>query len=334
MKHFRIFLLGLFALGIISVYVYSCLHMESTPDTPIISDTPSTDTVPVYTYKVINTYPHDPHAFTQGLVFKDGFLYEGTGLRGQSTLRKVELETGSILQIYELPQKYFGEGITIYEDKIIQITWKSRVGFVYDEQTFALLQEFTYPTEGWGITHDGSQLIMSDGSATLYFWDPETFEEIGQIHVSDSGEPVTMLNELEYIKGEIYANVWQTDYIAQISPQTGEVLGWIDLEGLLTLEDYQQIDVLNGIAYDIENDRLFVTGKWWPTLFEIELIPKNSSENALNLGSNDGIFNLSQWISLFIQGLPLFSLLFLPLMVRKSLRLFTSGTHGIRLSKE
>ena len=246
----------------------------------------------------------------------------GSVLRGETKLNSdvdflVELETGSILQIYELPQKYFGEGITLYEDKIIQITWKSRVGFVYDRYTFALLQEFTYPTEGWGITHDGSQLIMSDGSATLYFWDPETFEEIGQIHVSDRGEPVTRLNELEYIKGEIYANVWQTDHIARISPQTGEVLGWIDLEGLLTLEDYQKIDVLNGIAYDAENDRLFVTGKWWPTLFEIELIPKDSPE-TLNMGSDNGILNVGQWISLLIRGLPLFLLLCLPLIVCKS----------------
>jgi glutamine cyclotransferase len=162
----------------------------------------------------------------------------------------------------------------VYKDKVIQLTWKGRVGFVYDKETFELQREFNYPTEGWGITHDGEKLIMSDGSATLYFWDPETFEEIRRVQVYDENGPVVKLNELEYIHGEVYANVWQTNQVARIDPQTGQVVGWIKLGGLLSAEDRaQRVDVLNGIAYDAENDRLFVTGKWWPKVFEIELIP-------------------------------------------------------------
>ena len=188
-------------------------------------------------------------------------------------MRKVALETGEVLQSYDLPSTYFGEGITIYGDRIIQLTWKSKVGFVYNKASFELLQEFTYPTEGWGITHDGEHLIMSDGSSTLYFWDPETFEKVGQVDVYDESSPVTRLNELEYIQGEVYANVWYADRIARIDPQTGRVTGWIDLTGLLDPGSATQtIDVLNGIAYDAETDRLFVTGKLWPTLFEIDLV--------------------------------------------------------------
>ncbi|MCJ7521264.1 MAG: glutaminyl-peptide cyclotransferase [Dehalococcoidia bacterium] len=228
----------------------------------------------VYTYRVVSAYPHDPQAFTQGLVFKDGVLYEGTGLRGRSTLRGVELETGDILQIRELPAQFFGEGVAIYGNRIIQLTWQSNVGFVYDKESFDLLQEFNYPTEGWGITHDGTHLIMSDGTSTLHFLDPETHEEVHRVEVLDRGSPVTRLKELEYVQGIIYANVWQTDRIAMIAPSTGQVVGWIDLEGLLGEEDrIQRVDVLNGIAYAAEDDRLFVTGKWWPKLFEIELIP-------------------------------------------------------------
>ncbi len=242
---------------------------------PTISTTPTPlGTVPVYTYKVVNTYPHDPNAFTQGLVFEDGVLYEGTGLYGNSTLRKVGLETGAILLIHKLPAQFFGEGVTIYGNKISQLTWRSNVGYVYDKESFALLQEFNYPTEGWGITHDGTHLIMSDGTSTLHFLDPETYEEVHRVEVLDRGSPVTRLNELECVQGIIYANVWQTDRIAMIAPSTGQVVGWIDLEGLLGEEDrIQRVGVLNGIAYDAEDDRLFVTGKWWPKLFEIELIP-------------------------------------------------------------
>ncbi len=229
--------------------------------------------IPTYTYTIVNTYPHDRNAFTQGLIYVDDIFYEGTGLVGRSTLRKVAVETGEVLQSLDLAPNYFGEGITVFGDKIIQLTWKARRGFEYDKDTFKLLREFTYPTEGWGIPHDGEKLIMSDGSANLYFWNPETFEEIGRVTVFDDNGPVTRLNELEYINGEVYANVWQTDRIARIGPATGQVIGWIDLTGLLTAADRSEpVDVLNGIAYDADTNRLFVTGKFWPKVFEIELV--------------------------------------------------------------
>jgi len=263
---FKIPIVGLFAL-LGAVLVFSCLNLQGClfPG--------NSDVIPVYTYNIVNTYPHDRSAFTQGLVFEDGFLYEGTGLYGQSTLRRVELETGDILQIRGLPDQFFGEGITVYGNEIIQLTWQSNVGFVYDRNSFELLQQFNYSTEGWGITHNATCLIMSDGRSKLHFLDPQTFEEIGQLAVFDDNGPVTRLNELEYVQGEIYANVWQTDRIARIEPRTGRVIGWIDLEGILTAEDRSEpVDVLNGIAYDADTDRLFVTGKLWPKLFEIELI--------------------------------------------------------------
>ena len=232
------------------------------------------DAIPIYTFVVVNTYPHDLSAFTQGLVYENGFLYEGTGIPGRSSLRRVEPETGNILQMIELAPQYFGEGITIWGNTIVQLTWLHQIGFVYDKVTFELLQEFSYPTEGWGITHDGQNLIMSDGTATLHFLDPVTFVETSQLEVFDADGPVTRLNELEYIKGEIFANVWLTDRIARISPKTGQVIGWIDLTGLLNSgELLYPVDVLNGIAYDYLNDRLLVTGKFWPFLFEIDLIP-------------------------------------------------------------
>jgi glutamine cyclotransferase len=245
---------------------FSCSNSSESP-------VPSNSDAVIYTYNVVNTYPHDRTAFTQGLVFEEGVLYEGTGRYGYSTLRRVELETGDILQIRELSDQFFGEGITIYEDEIIQITWQSNVGFVYDKDSFDLLQQFNYSTEGWGITHDETRLIMSDGTSILHFLDPQTFEEIGQLEVFDNDTPIARLNELEYIQGEIYANIWQEDWVVRIAPETGRVVGWIDLRGLLTAEDRSEpVDVLNGIAYDAEDDRLFVTGKWWPKLFEIELI--------------------------------------------------------------
>ncbi len=249
----------------------------SPANTVLPTATPS-DTVILYTYRVVNAYPHDSDAYTQGLVFDGGVLYEGTGLYGDSTLRRVALETGAILQLYELSDQVFGEGITIYGDRIIQLTWRSNAGYIYDKASFALLNEFNYPTEGWGITHNGTHLIMSDGTAMLHFLDTETYEELHQVKVLDSGSPVTELNELEYVRGIIYANVWRTDRIAMIAPSTGQVVGWLDLTGLLSEEDsIQRVDVLNGIAYDSEGDRLFVTGKWWPRLFEIELIPEEQS---------------------------------------------------------
>ena len=244
-----------------------CVHVLRPP----ADDKPNV--VPVYAYQIVNVYPHDRGAFTQGLVFEDGSLYEGTGLYGHSTLRRVDPVTGDILQARALPAQFFGEGITICGDRIIQLTWQANVGFVYDKDTFELLREFSYPTEGWGITYDGQRLIMSDGTSTLYFLDPETFEEIGRVEVCDEDGPVALLNELEYIRGEIYANVWQTDRVASIAPETGQVTGWVELAGLLAEEDrVEPVDVLNGIAYDAETDRLFVTGKLWPKLFEIQLI--------------------------------------------------------------
>jgi len=264
-RFFRIFVIGLLALLVVfCVCYYSNLEFSTT-----------FSVIPVYNYKVVNTYPHDRSAFTEGLVFEDGLLYEGTGLYGNSTLRRVKLETGEILQICKLPPQFFGEGVTIYGNKIIQLTWQSHIGFVYNKYSFKLLQEFNYPDEGWGITHDGKHLIMSDGTATLHFLDPETFVEIYQIEVTANDIPVTGINELEYIQGEIYTNIWQTELIARIDPLTGQVVGWIDLKGILSPENHSEtVDVLNGIAYDAKNERLFVTGKFWPKLFEIELIKK------------------------------------------------------------
>ena len=231
--------------------------------------------VPVYSYELINAYPHDRTAYTQGLAFEDGFIYEGTGLYGQSSLRKVNLNTGEVLQQHAHPSRYFGEGITVLNDKIFQVTWRSRVAFVYDRDSFRLLNTFSYDGQSWGITFDGSSLIMSDGTAILRFFDPRTFTEIGRVKVTDNNKLVTRLNELEYVRGEIYANIWKTDRIARIAPDTGRVVGWIDLRGLLGAEHRDQpVDVLNGIAYDPETDRLFVTGKLWPKLFEIKLVPK------------------------------------------------------------
>ena len=266
------FLLGLLAISG-TILIYSCAGFLP-PEAPSnLVDTTAPDAIPVYTYRVVNSYPHDRNAFTEGLVLENGVLYEGTGLRGHSTLRKVDLETGNILQIRELPAQLFGEGVTVYRDRVIQLTWQSNVGFVYDKNRLELLQEFNYATEGWGITHDGKRLIMSDGTSTLYFLDPDTFAEIGRIEVSDRDRLITRINEMEYVGGEIYANIWQTDRIVRIAPQTGQVTGWIDLEGLLSPEVYPgPVDVLNGIAYDAKNDRLLVTGKLWPRLFEIELV--------------------------------------------------------------
>jgi len=229
--------------------------------------------IPAYTYRVVYSFPHDPEAFTQGLAFEDGFFYEGTGLRGKSSLRQVVLETGAVTRMVTLEDDYFGEGIAIVGDRIIQLTWRSQAGFVYDKHTFERIGQFTYPTEGWGLTYDGNRLIMSDGSSYLYFLDPNTFDRTGQVQVTDPDGPVTRLNELEYIDGEIYANIWKTDRIARIDPDTGDVLAWVELEGLPAPEDRTGgEDVLNGIACDPAGNRLFVTGKLWPRVYEIELV--------------------------------------------------------------
>jgi glutaminyl-peptide cyclotransferase len=236
--------------------------------------TPAAQTATHYTYRIVNSYPHDRTAFTQGFVYFNGFLYESTGLNGQSSIRKVELATGMVMQSKTLPQQYFGEGLTMWQDTLIQITWQSGIGFVYDRETFDLESDFNYVTEGWGLTNDGSRIIMSDGTANLYFIDPVTFQRTSQIEVKDGTSSVVRLNELEFIDGKIYANVWQTDRIAIIDPACGRVESWIDLTGLLTPAQASgvYVDVLNGIAYDAAQKRLFVTGKLWPLIFEIQLV--------------------------------------------------------------
>jgi glutaminyl-peptide cyclotransferase len=228
---------------------------------------------PVAGYRVVHVFPHDPQAFTQGLEYVDGVLYEGTGLNGRSTIRKVRLENGEVLQVQKVDDQYFGEGITVWRNTLFELTWQSGVGLIYDRASLTRTGTFTYRGEGWGLTHDGSRLIMSDGTAALRFLDPATQKETGRIEVRDGAAPVASLNELEYVKGEILANVWQSNRIARIAPATGRVIGWIDLAGLLSPADAHGVDVLNGIAYDAAGDRLFVTGKLWPKLFEIRVVP-------------------------------------------------------------
>jgi glutamine cyclotransferase len=237
---------------------------------------PSANGVAQYSCEVVHTYPHDMRAFTEGLFYLDGFLYESTGLEFQSSVRKVRVETGEIVQRHDLPQQYFGEGIVNWKDRLIQLTYRTEVGFVYDLAIFGVKSEFKYPGEGWALTQDGKRIIMSDGTAELRFWDPETLKETGRITVTDEGQPVKNVNELEFIKGEIWANIWQTERIARIDPANGKITGWIDCAGLLSQEDRRkvQVDVMNGIAYDAAQDRVFVTGKYWPKLFEIRVVPK------------------------------------------------------------
>ena len=227
-----------------------------------------------YSYEVVAVYPHATDAFTQGLQYRDGWLYEGTGLRGgRSSLRLVDLTTGAVVQQINLADEFFGEGICLVGDRVWQLTWTARRGFIYDVGTFQPLDNFTYGTEGWGLTHDGERFIRSDGTATLSFHATEGFTPLGTVEVTQNGTPVERLNELEYIEGEVWANIWQTDDIVRIDPATGEVVGRIALDGLLTPFEAARADVLNGIAYDAANNRLFVTGKLWPKLFEIRLVP-------------------------------------------------------------
>lgn len=230
------------------------------------------DNAPVYGYSIINIYPHDKAAYTQGLVYDGQYLYESTGLYGSSTVRQVELETGRVLKLYRMPDRYFGEGLTIWKNQLVQLTWKSMIGFVYNKSDFEQIGDFYYDREGWGITNDSRHLIMSDGSDTLYFINPNTFSDEGTIKVKDSGKPVYQLNELEFINGEIFSNIYFNNRIAIISPETGAITAWIDLQGLADREkNSSKIDVLNGIAYNAKKNTLLVTGKFWPELFEIEI---------------------------------------------------------------
>jgi len=230
----------------------------------------------IYDYEVVAAYPHDKNAFTQGLVFADGQLYESTGQVGRSSIRKVDLETGRVRQQRDIEGPYFGEGIVNWKDRLIELTWQHQKGFIYDLNTFKTRGEWAYPGEGWGLTQDGRRLIMSDGTPDLRFLDPETLRETGRLRVTFNGKPLGALNELEWIKGEIWANVWTTDLIVRIDPATGHVTGRILLAGLLKPEDRagSEPDVLNGIAYDAANDRIFVTGKQWPKLYEIKLVER------------------------------------------------------------
>ncbi len=229
-----------------------------------------------YTYNIVKTYPHDTSAYTEGLVFDNEVLYESTGNYGASSLRRVDLETGNVLQEILLPTKFYGEGLAVVNDTLVQLTWKENMGFIYDKETLSLLANFSYSTQGWGLTYDGNRLIMSDGSPNLYFLDPTTFQRIGQVSVHDGNTTLTDINELEYVNGDVYANIWLQQRIAIINPQTGQVKGYIDLSGLYKSNNpSNNLDnVLNGIAYDPQTDRLFITGKDWPNLYQIKITPK------------------------------------------------------------
>jgi glutamine cyclotransferase len=230
--------------------------------------------IPTYRYRVEHVYPHDPNAFTEGLFYLKGYLYESTGLEGHSTIRKVRLDTGEVVLTHEVPQEYFGEGITYWGNRLIGLTWKSQVGFIYNLRSLAVAGRFKYPGEGWTLTRNDRHIIMSDGTSELRVLDPKTLREVRRIRVTAHGKPVDQLNELEWLQGTILANIWQTDRIARIDPDTGNVIAWIDLAGLLPVRDRipGHTDVLNGIAYDSQMDRLFVTGKFWPKLFQIRIV--------------------------------------------------------------
>jgi len=237
------------------------------------------------TYQVVHTYPHDSQAFTQGLVYLDGHLYESTGLNGKSSLREEDLDTGGILRFQDVPSKYFAEGLTNWGNTLIQLTWQDHVVLVYDRANLHFLHTLPYPGDGWGLTQDGAHLILSDGTPTLHFLDPLTLREARRITVKDRGVPVKELNELEFVHGEIYANIWHSDRIARIAPATGKVIGWIDLSGLYPKTDRSNPEaVLNGIAWDAAHDRLFVTGKLWPKVYEIKVIPGKPKPTAVPAG--------------------------------------------------
>lgn len=264
------------AAAVVWLFLLPCGQTKCSAESGVTQGTANAAGMPHYGITIVKSYPHDPAAFTQGLVFSDGFFYESTGTHdGCSALRKVDPETGVILKIQSLAREYFGEGLALWQKNLIQLTWRSGVGFVYDRDGFFKTGEFRFEGEGWGLTHDGKSLIMSDGSAVLRFLDPESYSEIGRVQVRDRGRPVRDLNELEYIRGEVFANIWGRDSIARISPDTGNVLGWVDLSALRNaIGPVRNAEVLNGIAYDAAHDRIFVTGKLWPKLFEIKLVPR------------------------------------------------------------
>jgi|WetSurMetagenome_2_1015567.scaffolds.fasta_scaffold03893_8 glutaminyl-peptide cyclotransferase len=276
------FVLVALFVGFLAISLSGLLRFNGSPPTPTPTQTPQPTSTPtlspspstlngptIYTYKIIKIYPHSTTAFTEGLVFDNGILYESTGK--SSSLRRVDLESGGVQKEVNLPEEFFGEGLAVINDSLVQLTWQNHVGFVYDKATFDLLGNFTYSTEGWGLTYDGNHLIMSDGSSNLFFLNPITFQKMGQISVHDGNMSVTNINELEYVNGDVYANIWLQEKIAIINPNNGQVKGWIDLTGLYksTIPD----DVLNGIAYDTQTSRLFVTGKDWPNLYQITITP-------------------------------------------------------------
>lgn len=240
----------------------------------VLLEVPAQAALPVYGVRIVHAYPHDPDAFTEGLFYKDGFLYESTGLEGHSTIRKVVLATGKVVREHSLPTNLFGEGIVAWKDRLIQVTWRTGLGFIYDLSTFKPLATFTYPGEGWALTTDGARLILSDGTADLRFLDPDSLQQTRAVQVTAEGVPVTNLNEVEWVKGEVLANIWLTNKIARIDPKTGHVVAWIDLRSLADqVSGRDRDDVLNGIAYDAARNRLFVTGKHWPKVFEVKLVP-------------------------------------------------------------
>jgi len=251
-------IVAVLVVGVVWVVLWNSGQVPTDSGSPIL-----------YTYNIVKTYPHDYTAFTEGLVFNNGVLYESTGEYGFSTLRRINLENGNVQQQVLLPNQYFGEGLTIVNDSLVQLTWQNNTGFIYDTETFGLLGNFSYSTEGWGLTYTGSALIMSNGTSDLTFLDPVTFQKVGQVSVHDANTPVTNINELEYVNGDVYANIWLQQKIAIINPQTGIVKGWIDLTGIYHSDDTSA--VLNGIAYDSQTNRLFVTGKDWPNLYQITI---------------------------------------------------------------
>jgi glutamine cyclotransferase len=243
---------------------------------PVLLPAVASAALPTYDFKVVRSYPHDTQAFTEGLLYRDGVLYESTGLNGKSSIRKVDLASGKVLQSKDIPPQYFGEGLTDWGDTLVGLTWQTQTGFIFDLKTFELKSQFAYPGEGWGLAHNGKELIMSDGTATLRFLDPKTFLEVRRVKATADGIAVDQLNELEVVEGEIYANIWHTNTIARIDPATGKILGWIDFSKLYPEAGKGQNgeNVMNGIAYDAEKKRLFVTGKLWPKIYEVKITPR------------------------------------------------------------